>query len=480
MKDTAGSRLDSWKAIAEYLDRNVRTVTRWADERGMPVHHVPGGKRGAVFAFVEDIDAWLVSQGNGAAQENYRGNGVGLSTSRIESARGNNPIGNEVWAIRDRQPARDSGSLLKRLWASKSRRFALAAAAVLIAAVLILRILRPTSGEASQQLFSVKFAGDTLEAQDARGRTLWVHRYGMPFDDLSRMYEQARVADFFRNGNKEVAAMVALRSGPNPTDELQREIDFFSGTGKLLWRYAPDKAFQFGTHELKSPWAFADILVSQGDSRTTLWAAAGHRVWGNSFVAQLDPRTGQDSIRFINTGVLYRLNEVRTSSETFLLAGGFNNEWDGGSLAIVNENRPFAASPQTPGTRHYCNSCPPGGPDYYLVFPRSEINRIAGTYENPVLDIRVAEGGMEIRKFERLGQAKENTVYFLRLEPHFELVSLRYDSDYDMLHRAWSAEGKLSHTLENCPERAHPLPVRLWTPTHGWMSIPVKPAKSNQ
>lgn len=473
MKPASGSRLDSWKTIAEYCKRDVRTVTRWADERRMPIHRVPGGKRGSVFAFVEEIDVWMVSQGSGAAENNHHGNGSGPSSGEI-----GHPAENAASAIGDKQHPQSLKSLLKWLWGSKGARFALAGAAVFVA-VLIARVLRPHSGEASQ-LFSVKFVGDTLEARDSRGRILWTHRYGLPFDDLPRNSESPRIADYFGDGGREVATLVTLRSSPNPDDELQREIDFFGGTGSLLWRYVPDKTFRFGTHELKSPWAFLDLLVSHSDSRPTLLAAAGHRAWGNSFVAQLDPRTGHDRMRFVNTGVLYRLNELKTSSGTFLLAGGFNNEWDGGSLAIMNEDRPFAASPQTPGTRHYCDSCPPGVPDYYLVFPRSEINKVAGIYEDPIFDIRVAEGGVEVRKYERRGQAKENTVYFLTLEPHFELVSLRYDSDYDMLHKAWSAAGKLPHSLEDCPERVHPQPVRLWTPGSGWTNIRVKPAKADQ
>jgi TolB-like protein/Flp pilus assembly protein TadD len=54
-------RLDSWKSIADYLSRDVRTVIRWEKERGLPVHRVPGGKKQAVFAFTEKLDAWLLS-----------------------------------------------------------------------------------------------------------------------------------------------------------------------------------------------------------------------------------------------------------------------------------------------------------------------------------------------------------------------------------------------------------------------------------
>ena len=61
-------RLDSWKAIADYLGRDVRTLLRWEKERGLPVHRVPGGKRQAVFAFVSELDEWLVKSGDSSSE----------------------------------------------------------------------------------------------------------------------------------------------------------------------------------------------------------------------------------------------------------------------------------------------------------------------------------------------------------------------------------------------------------------------------
>lgn len=51
-------RLDSWKAIAEFLGRSLRTVQRWHELNGLPVHHF-GGSKGSVFAYEEEIDEWL-------------------------------------------------------------------------------------------------------------------------------------------------------------------------------------------------------------------------------------------------------------------------------------------------------------------------------------------------------------------------------------------------------------------------------------
>lgn len=54
-------RFNSWKEIATFLDRDIRTVWRWEKERGLPVHRVPGEGRRAVFAYQSEIKDWLES-----------------------------------------------------------------------------------------------------------------------------------------------------------------------------------------------------------------------------------------------------------------------------------------------------------------------------------------------------------------------------------------------------------------------------------
>jgi len=52
-------RLDGWKAIAAHFGRDRTTVIRWAAERAMPIHRIPGGTRGSVYALTEELDDWL-------------------------------------------------------------------------------------------------------------------------------------------------------------------------------------------------------------------------------------------------------------------------------------------------------------------------------------------------------------------------------------------------------------------------------------
>ena len=56
-------RLDSWKEIAAYLNRSVRTVTRWEREEGLPVHRHLHSKSGSVYAYKAELDDWWKNRG---------------------------------------------------------------------------------------------------------------------------------------------------------------------------------------------------------------------------------------------------------------------------------------------------------------------------------------------------------------------------------------------------------------------------------
>jgi hypothetical protein len=51
-------RLESWKEIATYLNRGVRTVQRWERTEGLPVCRHRHDKRGTVYAFRREVDMW--------------------------------------------------------------------------------------------------------------------------------------------------------------------------------------------------------------------------------------------------------------------------------------------------------------------------------------------------------------------------------------------------------------------------------------
>src|SRR5262249_39865034 len=55
-------RLDSWKEIAAYLRKGVRTVQRWERTENLPVRRDGQDRPSSVFAYKSDLDAWWHAQ----------------------------------------------------------------------------------------------------------------------------------------------------------------------------------------------------------------------------------------------------------------------------------------------------------------------------------------------------------------------------------------------------------------------------------
>jgi phage terminase Nu1 subunit (DNA packaging protein) len=61
--------LNSWKEIAAYMGRGVRTVQRWERELGLPVRRPRGKERSAVIALKADLDRWLEQTPRGSLED---------------------------------------------------------------------------------------------------------------------------------------------------------------------------------------------------------------------------------------------------------------------------------------------------------------------------------------------------------------------------------------------------------------------------
>jgi len=53
-------RLDSWKEIANYIGREIRTRIRWHKKLGLPIYRInKKSSRSRVFAYKKEIDQWF-------------------------------------------------------------------------------------------------------------------------------------------------------------------------------------------------------------------------------------------------------------------------------------------------------------------------------------------------------------------------------------------------------------------------------------
>lgn len=68
----AVGRLDSWKEIASFFRRDVRTVQLWERHERLPVHRHHHRKVGTVHAYVPELQNWWKQRCSGKAGESHR------------------------------------------------------------------------------------------------------------------------------------------------------------------------------------------------------------------------------------------------------------------------------------------------------------------------------------------------------------------------------------------------------------------------
>jgi hypothetical protein len=51
--------LNSWKEVASYIGRGVRTVQRYENDQNLPVHRIADREHSSVIAYSDELDHWL-------------------------------------------------------------------------------------------------------------------------------------------------------------------------------------------------------------------------------------------------------------------------------------------------------------------------------------------------------------------------------------------------------------------------------------
>ena len=446
MPRAASERLDSWKEIAAYLGRDLRTVRRWEEEKGLPVHRVPGGERRAVFAYRAEIDAWL------------------SDTETSNTA----PAVTETAAIRTPAVNHPSASLG---WWSKPiftlRRITLA---IILLALLGVIALSLVLTRARATLDKVTFSGNSVQGGSASGNPLWTYSFGQPLDEEGKRQPfRIQIVDLGANGQKQVLVMAPLnvRGHPNPFSDA---LFALSSDGKLLWRHDFNDNFQFNGNADGAPWFFGAMLVT--DAR--VWSAVDSVLGSSSSVVKLD-RDGRSLAQFVNWGHIHVLNHVHSATGSYVVAGGISNDCNCAMLTVLREDQPSGTSPHFGSGSPICENCPEGQPYRYFLFPRSEIAVATGTTYNQVTVILPREGGIRVWVTEtgNNGDPPGADWEMYGLSPDFVPQGFEVSDHIPVLHKQLEAEGKIKHKVEQCPDLNHPRPVRMWSPQDGWKEIQV-------
>ncbi len=462
MSQSNGERLDSWKEIAVYLGRDLRTVRRWEKEKGLPVRRVPGGERRAVFAYRADIDSWLMGQ----VSDGLNGQKVPAQIPQILQdvpAAASEPVTSF--------PATSPNS--PRALASKPRavREIILPVGLLCALVLAAYI---SWGKLNQGPISqVSFNGNSLLARDGRGAILWSYDFSRPLvPNPETLGPTISIADLGPGRQRDVLVLAPF-SSPDLGSSANDTLFCFSESGKVMWQHVFDDTFRFGENDYGSPWVSGPMMVARSAGDPSIWVAAQEMFWSASTLTRFD-RDGEQKSQFVNWGHIAAINHVRNSNGSFILVGGISNQCDCAMFAVLREDNPSGSSPAT-DPAFTCKNCPEGKPYRYLLFPRSELTELSGAAYNSVRLIQVNGGKVWIATTETKlpGSLPGPDWIKYDLSDSFVPQAFTISDHFWTLHREMEAEGRIHHTVAQCPERTSPRKVKMWSAEHGWQEISV-------
>lgn len=356
--------LDSWKEIAQYLKRDVRTCQRWEKELGLPVHRFEDSPRSRVFAYQEEIDHWL--------REKF-GSG-------------------ELGAKREKK-------IYSKLIIS------LIVIGLIIFLIWILASLLHRS-----EPYDFKLERNTLVIMDQKGHHLWQYT----FDHLNLVSEKEYrnhfqekqlviypnnkthwtlpyiyIGDINHDQHNEVL-FLAYWDKPQPESYLY----CFNYRGQILWRYLPNDTPVFGQVTYSKIFRGNGFILEDfdHDGSSEIIVIFDCPSFFPTLLVLLNCE-GKCLGKYWNSG---RINDLLTADlnndgQKEIIIGFQNNEWDRVGVAVLSPDHLEGASPQTKDHYNCKNTTIRGREIYYLLLPLNELTARQGI-RSSIFKINLLDG----------------------------------------------------------------------------------------
>lgn len=451
----AGDRLNSWKEIATYLGKGVRTVQRWEVQMGLPVRRL--GREGGeiVYALKSEIHAWLLNGGHAAESDRLRETPEAPPEAAAPpGATEAGPLSPAIFPDPAAPPPAESPRFSAPRWAWASL--------VLVGIAGMAMTLAQMSGPGGRRLAARSPVGavyetGVLRALDSEGTELW--RLALPVAadnrldtrmNLDPVREPRRIAveDLDGDGSNEVIFIAVSPSGSGDS------LHVYNADGSLRFTHIPGRPVTWGSKVFKGFNANSLHFLRDPDGSLGLWLTSSHVSWFPSLLQRLSPR-GELLSEYWSNGVIRTIRPATLKGRPYLLVGGYNNETHGASLAFLEMDHASGAAPAgKPGYR--CLDCADGSPAEFLVFPTSDVvgELTAGGGSATVVDARltgddevvvtVHQGGTRIP-----GEADpvDAALNYTLSAADLQLKELQVLWGYLKVHKALEAVGRLKHTF---------------------------------
>jgi hypothetical protein len=403
--------LTSWKEIAAYLDRDVRTCIRWEKKFGLPVHRLDKDSKSKVFAYRDEIDRWLKDRSAPEFLDGMRAFSGG-----------------------------QGGRLLIVL-------------VLLILAGAAYFLIPGIRSDAVPAGFHVR--GTSLVVTNARGTELWHHDTGLADLEREAFYrehyqDKKRGVDYVPkwplisirdiNGDGRPETLFSTQTA----SELNEGVLLcFNSKGRELWRFTAGRELAFGDKVYRREYRIFgfDVADYDGDGKPEILVISFHKPDWPCQVATLDA-SGNIEGEYWNSGYLMDAmsGDVDGDGKKEIVLAGVNNGYRRGCVIVFKDGNVQGSSPQDEGA-YRSASLGPGTQSAYILFPTADFHLFLGQQGDPVNHLWIHDGG------GMTGMTHDTQIYF-DLNRRLECTSATLSNYSRNLYELLAQEGKVHGPLD--------------------------------
>lgn len=458
-------RLDGWKVISKYLDRDIRTCQRWEKELGLPVYRINKlSFRSKVFSYKSQIDYWL---------------------------KGSFKYQNDKKRFHSQKTRIILVFLLTIILVSSFVIFSL----FILKKKVVIQPASPQDPNPVQWVLKGKY----LAFYDLKDKFLWSVKIDSPANLREYYYEdkinaekgkwmkslnrsKVDFSDIDKDGKNEVLCFLKHE------DPRDRCIALFDNDSQMIWFKSIEFNQEYEGGRIVNDYVimqleFEDIDEDSEEEILALWRH--ERRFPGIFV--IYNKEGNELLKYCHTGHLqFFMTHVIEGNHKEIYLGGTNNLLGGDAILSVLDCRqlksglapPYDIPEDLAGKRedlwiYIPKSLQLASQKYYLRFRHNEFSRIMGAKWISVTEIHAGKNEINVK----INYYFDYSLYF-SFDSNFNLRYVRPGANLERKYRKLFKEGLINTPIENFIQQCEK-DVLFWSGKR-WTEKPTKVKNVNE